>query len=450
MTLGERIFEARKSRGLTQDTLAHPGLTKSAISQIERGRTTPTIRTLDLLAQRLQQPFSYFLTGVEPWLSSLALRKLITRGQDELKHRNFEAALAAFADARDLAISHAPGFAKQLSEAFLGLGETFLLLRRFDDARQQFKEARACGAPNRWTEARALHGLAKVEHRCGRFAEAIELYRAALDVMPKSAPPGFRGEVWVYLGTVLFRAGRLQESWDASARARTIFERAGLTDRLGGALMNLGFVRYQEGRYDDAVLLYEQALLHLEQAEDVARSARVRNNLGIALLALGRPRDALQHLSVSLTIARRLGDAILECWVLTELARCHAAASEPRRAHEYAEQAIAKSRKVSVPDEVVRAHLVLGGLALGAGDAEKATRYFATVIEAAHSASMMQELVAGRLGLARAAVIRGRHKDATAHYDQLLAVLQGVRPDDGQAALRMACLILPAIKVHAV
>lgn len=52
--LGERIRQRRKELGLTQSQLADQDLTKSSVSQIERGQMWPSLPTLLRLADRLQ------------------------------------------------------------------------------------------------------------------------------------------------------------------------------------------------------------------------------------------------------------------------------------------------------------------------------------------------------------------------------------------------------------
>ncbi len=63
MTIGEKIRAARLAERLTQEQLAGNDLSKSYISEVERGRRTPRRITLKVLAQRLHRPLSYFLDG---------------------------------------------------------------------------------------------------------------------------------------------------------------------------------------------------------------------------------------------------------------------------------------------------------------------------------------------------------------------------------------------------
>ena len=53
MTLGQKIRIARLEQRLTQEQLAGSDLTKSYISEVERGRRIPRLLTLKVLARRL-------------------------------------------------------------------------------------------------------------------------------------------------------------------------------------------------------------------------------------------------------------------------------------------------------------------------------------------------------------------------------------------------------------
>ena len=73
-SVGERLREARLAKGLTQEQLARGLATKGFISQVERNRATPSLPKLRVLAERLGQPLSFFVTDRPPQLLTL-LRK---------------------------------------------------------------------------------------------------------------------------------------------------------------------------------------------------------------------------------------------------------------------------------------------------------------------------------------------------------------------------------------
>src|SRR5689334_7303118 len=63
-SLGERVRRLRTARGLTQSELADTRVSKEYISQIETGKTRPTPRTLEWLAERLGVDPFYLADGI--------------------------------------------------------------------------------------------------------------------------------------------------------------------------------------------------------------------------------------------------------------------------------------------------------------------------------------------------------------------------------------------------
>lgn len=77
--IGERMRELRKDRGLSIQELAdRVGLSIGMISQIERGLSTPSLRSLRLLAEALNVPVSWFFASAKRHSES---RHIVRRGQ---------------------------------------------------------------------------------------------------------------------------------------------------------------------------------------------------------------------------------------------------------------------------------------------------------------------------------------------------------------------------------
>lgn len=72
--IGPKVRDLRQQRNMTMGELAHAtGLTPSALSQIERGRVDPAIRTLRAVADALRVPIFYFF--LEEPSPSIVVRK---------------------------------------------------------------------------------------------------------------------------------------------------------------------------------------------------------------------------------------------------------------------------------------------------------------------------------------------------------------------------------------
>jgi tetratricopeptide (TPR) repeat protein len=442
LTLGQRIRRARQAAGLTQAALGAPDLTKGFISLLEHDRAKPSVATLERLAARLGQPVAYFLDGGER-VSEKVLAVLASRGRGELSRRQYEAARAAFTELRDLA--EACRHTAMQTQAALGLGEALLGLRRLEEAQGSLEAALRGGraAGDAVVECRALHGLATVAHRHGRFPRAVLLYKEALAVLPRvgDAEPQLAGEIHLYLGTVLGRMGHSDEAMEAYTRARELFEGAQRPERVGETLMGLGNVLSTSGDLDSAMGLYERARALFEQYEDLQATAYVRNSLGIVLLQTGKPRDALEHFKASLALKQRLGDGVGESRTLTELARCHFICGDRRLAAEFAARAIARSREVHLPDEEARARIVVGLLAAEGGDVKAAVGALVEAAAQCQQSGMMPELVTIYHELARLATRQGQYRDAAGYHEQAFEALRAVKPNDVVAALHLADLV---------
>jgi transcriptional regulator with XRE-family HTH domain len=87
--MGARIRKRRLQLGMTLNDLAQAsGLTKSFVSQIERGRNSPSISTLRGIAAALEVPMFYFFQAeqtTEP-VVRLAQRRIVTFQHTGLKY----------------------------------------------------------------------------------------------------------------------------------------------------------------------------------------------------------------------------------------------------------------------------------------------------------------------------------------------------------------------------
>lgn len=71
MQLGERLRELRLGRGTTLLQLSQAtGLSVSYLSDLERGRTTPSLETLEKLASVHDMPLGQLMASVDGWTSA--------------------------------------------------------------------------------------------------------------------------------------------------------------------------------------------------------------------------------------------------------------------------------------------------------------------------------------------------------------------------------------------
>src|SRR5947208_17149708 len=92
--IGERIREARRRAGLTQQQLAGDHYTKAYVSALETGIARPSMVALTYLSQRLSLPPSHFLDERNPTWNRLEVDMLLAAG-------DWQAAADGYADLLD-------------------------------------------------------------------------------------------------------------------------------------------------------------------------------------------------------------------------------------------------------------------------------------------------------------------------------------------------------------
>jgi transcriptional regulator with XRE-family HTH domain len=79
-TVGERLRRLRVERGVSQRTLAEPGVSYAYLSRIERGERAPSVKALRLIAPKLGVTAAYLETGSHmPDLAALIVERRLLR-----------------------------------------------------------------------------------------------------------------------------------------------------------------------------------------------------------------------------------------------------------------------------------------------------------------------------------------------------------------------------------
>lgn len=83
MTLGQRVQEARRKKGLTQKQAAGDRITRNMLSQIEHDLANPSMKTLEYLARTLEVSVGWLLTGQTAGTDLAAARSRFRAGDWE-------------------------------------------------------------------------------------------------------------------------------------------------------------------------------------------------------------------------------------------------------------------------------------------------------------------------------------------------------------------------------
>lgn len=242
-------------------------------------------------ASEADEHFSTVLAAVPTSAASWA-----GRGQVALSERRWDDAVEAFEKALELAPS-ADRLHHPLGLAWRGLGNTekaleHLSIRGDVGVREADPDVDGVLALRRGERVHRLRG--QLAYRVGRWEEAIEAFRAAVEESPDSVPPR------IDLAAALGAAGRPDEAIELLQ---------GVVDDApenATAAFNLGALLRASGRPEGAA----EALSRVVELEPEDVTARVE--LGRALREAGRPLEALDAFRRGLAVRPEHAEARLE------------------------------------------------------------------------------------------------------------------------------------------
>ncbi len=287
MTLGEKIRALRRQMRMTQADLAGDDFTKSFISQVEKNQTQPSLKSLMIIAQRLNRPVSYFLEDEQPPPpSSAPVHQAVAAGQLLEQQGEFEQALQLYNQALD---ECAPGdyrrrgdLHRRRARALVRLDRPQAALQALEQAADEFRLARDTAA-----RAAVDCDLGNVYRRIGQPERAVHHYERALllyeeALVPDAAADPMGPIVWLLtqLGLTCFVTGKHDAALRYLQRAETLSQEAHV------------YYRWDELCRAAAALMEEmgdrqKALEYAQRAVAFCDSTQDRDGLVDALISLG-------------------------------------------------------------------------------------------------------------------------------------------------------------------
>src|SRR5437763_1281944 len=260
--LGERLRQLRVAAGLTQTDLAGDRFSKEYISQLERGKTRPTVETTEWLALRLGVDAGFLQSGVA-------------------------------ADERSKA------------EAIVARADALLEEHQLDEAVQEYTRAlpAVLGTGAVELHVRALNGEGMARAQSGDVRGALALLAQSRTIVERDEFSDIdRAEVLYRLGVCRYMLSSISTAVGLFNEALTLAERSGLPcDQLRLEVFAWRSRCYRRQRD------YEAAREDVEHALELAEAMHDARALGRALLmqerldeaesALGEAEDAFSQLS---------------------------------------------------------------------------------------------------------------------------------------------------------
>jgi len=416
VTLGQRIKAARRARGMTQVELGGSGLSPSYISMIEHDRVRPSLATLRVLADRLQQPLSSFLDALPAPVEEA--RALLARGESLLRQHRFPDALETF-EAASSAVDDSVDARMRVRHG-LGIGQALAGLRRFDDAEAALAAARVGAGELHDPDliASCANALGFLAFRQRRFAEAREIFQDGLERLRAAALPEgeLSGKLLSNLGRVYVELGLPAQAMDCYRLAAAALAGAADPSHRALLLFNMGIASERQGSP-------AQAQGYLQQAEELFRLQEnqrllglVKRSLGILRLEQGALDQAGVDLAESLTLAQAVHDDEGTAQTLVELARLHARRGELDEARRDARAAAELARRIQDDAEVARAIAADAEALRAAGHLRAAAQRYAAAIGEVERLGMLGDLIRASRDLGFVLLRARRHEAAARQF----------------------------------
>jgi len=373
--IGMKIRELRKRMKLTQSELAGTDFTKSFISQVEKGATRPSLKSLEIIAARLGQPVSYFLDE-SPEGTSLAASdptsdSYLETGKQLQLNGQFAEALDCYQKA--LTKCHPAEYRKK-GEIWLYIGHVYFKQEQYAKARDHFALAREQFARARDSEylARCLNDLGTVQVRLGEDEAALESYREALRIIESDpiANPSYRLTILTNLANTLARLKKYDSAFNLLKGALSDTETP--NDHSHGRYCDvMGYVCASLGNFDEAISWTTRALDYFRSVGNAWFEFVSLNNLSSYLRQIGDLKRSRQMALEAFNLAKRSGNAV-------QLAAAHAC---------LAELAVVEGDAAAAYQHLIEAFTL-------APEYEGAGQWTATVVKCAEQAPVPTELLA--------------------------------------------------------
>jgi tetratricopeptide (TPR) repeat protein len=223
-----------------------------------------------------------------------------------------------------------------IANACFKIGDIYLQKKKWDEAKEYLREAKAiCGKlDNEEGCALTAIGLGDVYHNTQSPETARTHYKQALEFFEKQEDEGTIANLMSRLAELARERGDLSRALEALSRARDICRAH--QDQLGEAHFNerMALVYRDQDEFELAIESFQKALTFYEQHRVADRLAFVLTGLGELQYKAGQSKKALERLTQALNLYQKLGARKPAELVAAEIAAIEAALEDKKKGME--------------------------------------------------------------------------------------------------------------------
>jgi tetratricopeptide (TPR) repeat protein len=428
--LGDRVRALRLAAGMTQSELASTRFSKEYISQIERGKTTPTDSTVAWLAERLGVDPAYLSYGVSVE-ERTKVETLLARAEALSEAHRYDESVAAFHEARERV--EGAGVASLLLRALTGEAWALQQAGEVTPALELLLRARELSERPEFSDvdrAEVLFRLGACRWSLSSIQTAISLFDEALELAERSGLPcdllradilGWRSRChrrmrdYVAAREDVERALELAlDLGDRRAIANTYFQASLIAQRQGHWVLSRNYAQRAKELY--------------QELNDERNVGRLLLALGGLTLLLGDDEGAVEHLKASYARALDADSGADAAQALGGLATVHLRRGEYDQADQLAREALELLQdRDDYLHEVCPSQLVLGRALMERGRLDEAEACFRAADSAAEQMASLSHRAEAWVALGDLAARRGDDREAARLYRSAAEALQEIR-----------------------
>src|SRR5712691_7908590 len=384
------VEEARREAKLTLAQVAGDKLSRTAIHLIEKGRTRPSMETLQQIARQTRKPIEFFLTPDSPFA--------LTERQSQLRELERLTAVRELEGVVNLGTSLLEQDWNAEDEAVIhfSIGQAYCRLVRPAEALQHLRLARVEfeRLGDEWMTVETLDWESSALGLLDD-SEALSLANQALERCRQLKPkaPQLEARILGHIAGMYVIAHAYVPAircYEAAVSAA-----AGVKDLLQLAKMHhgLGVAHQRRQQPTEARQHYDKALTLYSIESDLSAAYRVEIDLGDLLLQQGQLDSAEEHLLKALAGSDELKmDRRGRGYILTNLGEVHLRRNEESQARDYLEQALEAAEAVGERIVLANARLLLGHLEERKGNRRLADDHFGSSIQILEELGMPDRL----------------------------------------------------------
>lgn len=315
MEIGEKIKQARLQAGLSQTQVAGADMTRAHISQIESGKSQPSLKTLKIIASRVGRPVDYFLKEDEYGDNVPAL---LNRAENAMKNKLYEVAIQALKEALDYTACIPDS--NQSGIIFMRMGYAQYNLGHLSHALDSFQDAIKTGHLSRDQFIDSNFQIAHCYIKQGEYRKAINSYEKVIkQSYGLKSHISKNGYALLYTGSCYILLGKLEEALKFYVKAYEISKYVIETALRMDSLIGIGICQTRLGYTVQSLETFETVLREHKSEDSIHYGAK--HNLAISLSSCGKWDSAYAIWQECLAFYKKNGDLLNESAILEEIGR---------------------------------------------------------------------------------------------------------------------------------